>query len=175
MYTLDIEDWAETDVNIEEIRKRVLEELDELQDRLCEDKDHILALNHRVTSALYPKIDVLIREYEARVDSVEPKKRCSRCKRQKGCECPDDAVEELTKELGDRIGELLPLDDCVWFTDRYEFGCHPMLDKYMNDDTLMIMKLYNFCAKCTPHAYAWNEAIPFFRARAVAAMRALSG
>lgn len=158
LYTLDIEWEALTDVNIGVIREQVDAELDTLEASIYEELVNICKLNRLVTADLLPKVDRLIDEYDRKTVS---KKRARH--------------EELTGELGLRIHDLLPVEETEWFAKTYEFGTGPMLDLHMNDSTILILKVYHWCANTTPKSTVWDEMIPLYRARKVKEFRYLSG
>jgi hypothetical protein len=161
-----------------------MEEIDELQGTLDKERVHIESLNKLITADLLPVVDALVQKYRIKYKNC---RKC-RCRRPPQEEEEDDEDDEesdsdeetneardVTKELGVEIYKLLPMEETKWFSDTYEFGTSPMLDLYMSDAAILILKLYKWCYECTPQEESWKDLIPCYMRREMKKFREMSG
>lgn len=139
--------YRETDVSLSIVAMEIAQRLE----RKREERRMIESINAVVTRELY---------HEQIMNLVE--------KYSQGKKSKKTAVL-----LGEEIGRLLPSHVTKWFEDTYNFGYDAMLDLYMNDDTLSILKLHLWCAEID--CLAWKEVIPLYVSGDIASLRKLAG
>jgi hypothetical protein len=180
LYSLDIQWKNRTDTKLLLIKEQVNAELDEMIKGHQEERKRIEELNRLVTAELFPKVDALVRECCAEIEALDPEKKRKRCKHCMGMVDggedfnDEDNEDTLTYQLAQRILELLP-EQVRWYCDQYEFGAGEMIEECMNDDTIMILKLYKWCGELPPYSQAWDQLIPAYLARDVKTLRGLDG
>jgi hypothetical protein len=174
LYTLDIEDAGMTDEMFPKVVQHVTKQLAQMEKDIAEERVYIDKLNELVQENLFDKVDSIIKRYQGMVRTC--RKRCRHCSCDDSSddgsnEDDEDDLDKLTRKMGKEIGELLPQEEAGWFSDKYEFAHGPMLDLRMKDATIMIMKVYHWCAYCSPAGDAWDDLIPYYLARNVKELR----